>query len=158
MNHSFPDRSVHAGTATLASVLRMNTRLLLNCLQDVSEAHATQRPNERTNSIAFIACHVVDSRFFIARYLGGAVAGMWAAPAPLRTPRLGRALLAQGGVAVALALNYRQVYPDLRPNLVLTAALLSVLLFEVVATAETARFLDQEHLPRPADESAMADR
>jgi uncharacterized damage-inducible protein DinB len=48
----------------------MNTRLLLNCLQDVSEAHATQRPNERTNSIAFIACHVVDSRFFIARYLG----------------------------------------------------------------------------------------
>jgi len=70
MSHAHFDGSAHAGAATLASVLRLNTRLLLNCLVDVSEAHATERPNGRTNSMSFIACHLVDSRYFIARYLG----------------------------------------------------------------------------------------
>lgn len=71
-----------------------------------------------------------------ARFTGGWIAGNHVAPAPLRSPRLGRALLAQGGVAVALAVNYTQVRPDLNPDLILTAALVSVLLFEIVASRE----------------------
>jgi hypothetical protein len=42
---------------------------------------------------------------------------------------------------VAIAVNYAQVRPDLNPRLVLTATLLSVLLFEVVASREAAAFV-----------------
>jgi hypothetical protein len=76
-----------------------------------------------------------------ARFLGGAVAGSQVAPAELRAPGLGRGLLALGGLGVALALNYGQVYPDLHPRLVLTATLLAVLLFEIVASREAASFV-----------------
>jgi hypothetical protein len=49
--------------------------------------------------------------------------------------------LALGGLGVALALNYGQVYPDLHPRLVLTATLLAVLLFEIVASREASAFI-----------------
>jgi hypothetical protein len=52
-----------------AAVLRLNTRLLLNCLADVSEQHAQERANDRTNSMTFIAIHLVESRHTIAQYL-----------------------------------------------------------------------------------------
>ena len=42
---------------------------------------------------------------------------------------------------MAIALNYSQVHPDLNPRLILTATLLSVLLFEMVANGEAAAFL-----------------
>jgi hypothetical protein len=71
-----------------------------------------------------------------ARFGGGWVAGAGVAPPELRSPRLGRALLAQGGLAVALAVNYTQVHPDLNADLILTATLVSVLLFEIVASRE----------------------
>ena len=54
----------------LGGILRLNTRLYLNCIADVSDADARRRPNERTNSLAFIACHVLDARHYLARYLG----------------------------------------------------------------------------------------
>lgn len=76
-----------------------------------------------------------------ARYFGGRVAGMHVAPPELRTPGLARGLLAQGGIGVAIAVNYAQVRPDLNPRLVLTATLLSVLLFEVVASREATAFV-----------------
>ncbi len=76
-----------------------------------------------------------------ARYFGGRIAGMHVAPPEMRTPGLARGLLAQGGIGVAIAVNYAQVRPDLNPRLVLTATLLSVLLFEVVASRESAAFL-----------------
>jgi hypothetical protein len=66
---------------------------------------------------------------------------MHVAPPEMRTPGLARGLLAQGGIGVAIAVNYAQVRPDLNPRLVLTATLLSVLLFEVVASRESAAFL-----------------
>jgi hypothetical protein len=72
----------------------------------------------------------------LARLVGGWLAGTQVAPAELQTPRLGRALLAQGGIAVALAVNYTQVHPELNPDLILTATLVSVLLFEIVASRE----------------------
>jgi MFS family permease len=76
-----------------------------------------------------------------ARYIGGRVAGLHVAPPELRTRGLARGLLAQGGIGVAIAVNYAQVRPDLNPRLVLTATLLSVLLFEVVASREAAAFV-----------------
>jgi hypothetical protein len=76
-----------------------------------------------------------------ARFLGGAIAGTHVAPRELRAPGLGRGLLALGGLGVALAVNYGQVYPDLHPRLVLTATLLAVLLFEIVANREASAFI-----------------
>ena len=76
-----------------------------------------------------------------ARFLGGAIAGGHVAPPDMRAPGLGRGLLAQGGIGVALALNYGQVYSDFHPRLVLTATLLAVLLFEIVASREASAFL-----------------
>jgi hypothetical protein len=77
-----------------------------------------------------------------ARFFGGRVAGELVAPPELRTPRLARGLLAQGGLAVAMAVNYTQVRPDLNPRLILTATLLSVLLFEAVAGREGAALVE----------------
>ena len=76
-----------------------------------------------------------------ARFLGGAIAGAHVAPPELRTKGLGRGLLALGGLGVALAVNYGQVYPDLHSRLVLTATLLAVLLFEIVAGREASAFI-----------------
>ncbi|HZA92661.1 MAG TPA: hypothetical protein VE420_08540, partial [Gemmatimonadales bacterium] len=76
-----------------------------------------------------------------ARFSGGWVAGALSAPPPLRMPWLGRALLAQGGIAVALAVNYTQVRPDLNGDLILTATLVSVLLFDIVASREVSQLV-----------------
>jgi hypothetical protein len=85
--------------------------------------------------LLFIAPLFVIVRL-VARFIGGWTAGTLVAPPELRNPRLGRALLAQGGIAVALAVNYTQIRPDLNPDLILTATLVSILLFEIVATRE----------------------
>src|SRR4051794_19028307 len=77
-----------------------------------------------------------------ARFFGGRVAGLLVAPPALRTPAMARGLLSQGGIGVAIALNYTQVWPDLNPRTLLTAALLSILLFELVAGREAASLLD----------------
>lgn len=53
-----------------ASVVCLNTRLFHNCLVDVSDEKALRRPTGTTNSLAFVACHLVDSRHFVARFLG----------------------------------------------------------------------------------------
>src|SRR3954470_11704178 len=76
---------------------------------------------------------------FVLVRLAARLVGGWVAGTRLRAfskPRLGRALLAQGGLAVALAINYTQVHPELNSDVVLTAALVSVLLFEIVAGRE----------------------
>jgi hypothetical protein len=72
----------------------------------------------------------------VARFVAGRVAGDLVAPPALGGHRMARGLLAQGGLAVAIAVNYTQVRPDLNPRLILTATLLSVLLFEIVAGRE----------------------
>ena len=59
--------SAAAGLATAAD---LNTRLFRNCLLDVSDADAIRRPSDAVNSIGFIACHVLDARHFLARFLG----------------------------------------------------------------------------------------
>jgi hypothetical protein len=97
--------------------------------------------------LLFIAPLFVIIRL-MTRFIGGSVAGALVAPPELRNPRLGRALLAQGGVAVALAINYTQVRADLNPDLILTATLVSVLLFEIVASREAGEVVAQA----PVDE------
>jgi hypothetical protein len=111
--------------------------------------------------LLFIAPAFVVIRL-AARFFGGWMAGMHVAPPDFRTPGLARGLLAQGGIGVAIAVNYAQVRPDLNPRLVLTATLLSVLLFEVVAGRESAAFLatlepDTPKAP-PTTEPAPAER
>jgi MFS family permease len=81
-----------------------------------------------------------------ARFLGGWVAGGLVAPPELRYPHLGRALLAQGGIAVALAVNYTQVRPDLNADVILTATLVSVLLFDIVASREAGQVIAKASL------------
>jgi hypothetical protein len=98
--------------------------------------------------LLFIAPLFVIIRL-MTRFIGGFAAGALVAPPELRNPRLARALLAQGGVAVALAVNYTQVRPDLNPDLILTATLVSVLLFEIVASREAGEVVAQA----PVDES-----
>ncbi|HEX7337717.1 MAG TPA: hypothetical protein VF252_10965 [Gemmatimonadales bacterium] len=88
-----------------------------------------------------------------ARFVGGFVAGGLAAPAPIRNPQMGRALLAQGGIAVALAVNYTQIRPDLNPDLILTATLVSVLLFEIVASREAGEVVARSAAAQPGQGS-----
>ena len=54
----------------LHATLRLNTRLLLNCLDGLDESVGHSRPNEHTNSIGFIAAHLVDARHLLARMIG----------------------------------------------------------------------------------------
>jgi uncharacterized damage-inducible protein DinB len=54
----------------LARTLELNTRLLLNALDGVDDEAARKRPDDRTNHIAFLACHLVDARHFLARAIG----------------------------------------------------------------------------------------
>ena len=63
--------------APLAGILRLNTRLLRNCLDGLTDEQAGLRPTTGINSAAFVAAHVADSRYFALRILGAA------APSPL---------------------------------------------------------------------------
>jgi len=54
----------------LARMCALNTTLFTNCLEDVTDEQAVQRPSERGNSIAFLAVHVTDARFYLAAQLG----------------------------------------------------------------------------------------
>ena len=53
----------------LADIFRVNTGLLKNCLDGIDDATATRRPNDDTNSMAFVAAHLVDARYFLAKQL-----------------------------------------------------------------------------------------
>jgi hypothetical protein len=124
--------------ANSGSAHRDVTRLLLNTERPVYLAlliFAGAAWSPSSPELLFVAPLFVIVRLG-ARLLGGWVAGALVAPPELRTPRLGRALLAQGGIAVALAVNYTQVRPDLNADLILTATLVSVLLFDIVASRE----------------------
>jgi uncharacterized damage-inducible protein DinB len=54
----------------LAAILRLNTRLLLNCLDGLTDQTAQARHGSGVNSATFIAAHVTDSRFYLLRMLG----------------------------------------------------------------------------------------
>jgi hypothetical protein len=43
-------------------LLGLNTRLFMNCLEDVTDELAQRRVAADTNSLAFIGCHLVGAR------------------------------------------------------------------------------------------------
>jgi uncharacterized damage-inducible protein DinB len=59
-----------ARLAPLATILDLNTDLLLNALDGVSEGESHHRLEGGGNSIAFLAAHLTDSRHFLASRLG----------------------------------------------------------------------------------------
>lgn len=56
--------------APLHAILELNTDLLLNCLEGLSDEEALRRLPGGGNSIAFLAAHLTDSRHFLAQRLG----------------------------------------------------------------------------------------
>ena len=56
--------------APLAEMLRLNTRLYRNCLAGLADDRACVRPSSTTNSAAFVAAHLVDSRYYLLNSIG----------------------------------------------------------------------------------------
>ena len=56
--------------AALSDMLRLNTKLFRNCLDGLSDEAARVRPSSSTNNAAFVAAHLVDSRFYLLKALG----------------------------------------------------------------------------------------
>lgn len=56
--------------APLAALYDLNTDLLLNCLEGLSDAEAQRRLAAGGNSVTFLAGHLVDSRHFLISRLG----------------------------------------------------------------------------------------
>ena len=54
----------------LHAMLRLHTRLFLNCFDEVSDETARLRPNDSTSSMAFIALHMHDARHYLAKFIG----------------------------------------------------------------------------------------
>jgi hypothetical protein len=54
----------------LLQFLDLNTKLFRNCLDGISDEVAQRQPNPETNSVAFLACHVIDAREYLAQLLG----------------------------------------------------------------------------------------
>ncbi|MBM4185976.1 MAG: DinB family protein [Gemmatimonadetes bacterium] len=59
------------GAETLWGLVGLNSALFRNCLVGLTEEQARTRPNGSTNSVAFVAGHLVESRAWTVRYLGG---------------------------------------------------------------------------------------
>jgi hypothetical protein len=89
-------------------------------------------------SVAFVGIRL------FARLVGGRAGGTAAHDPLLRAPRMWRALLGQGALGVAIAVNYTQVDTAPLREVTLTATVLSILLFEWVSAAESARALPAE--------------
>lgn len=61
---------MEAALVPLASILELNTDLLLNCLTGLSEAEAQTRLPGGGNSITFLAAHLTDTRHYLVTQLG----------------------------------------------------------------------------------------
>src|ERR1700741_3295537 len=61
---------MHPAAAPLATILRLDTRLFHACLEEMDDVAARRRPTPATNSAAFVALHLVDSRHYLARMIG----------------------------------------------------------------------------------------
>jgi uncharacterized damage-inducible protein DinB len=56
--------------APLAGIFELNTDLLLNCLDGLSQTEAQRRLDGGGNSIIFLAAHLADTRHFLLGRLG----------------------------------------------------------------------------------------
>jgi uncharacterized damage-inducible protein DinB len=53
----------------LATILKLNTRLFLNCLDGVTAEKLQSQPAPDVNHIGLIACHVIDARCYLLKLL-----------------------------------------------------------------------------------------
>ncbi|MEZ0336209.1 MAG: DinB family protein [Gemmatimonadales bacterium] len=60
---------MESAVAPLAAVLELNTDLLLNCLEGLTDGEAQRRLAAGGNSVVFLAAHLADSRHFLAARL-----------------------------------------------------------------------------------------
>jgi len=58
------------GLVPTAELFALHTRLFINSIVDLDDGAAAVRPNDRTNSMAFIGGHLVETRAWTARLLG----------------------------------------------------------------------------------------
>lgn len=56
--------------APLAELLRINRKLFNNCLDGLAEEQAMLRPAPDANSAAYVAAHMVESRYYMLAQLG----------------------------------------------------------------------------------------
>lgn len=61
---------MEAAVAPLAALFELNTDLLLNCLDGLSDAEARQCLAAGGNSVTYLAAHLTDTRHFLAGRLG----------------------------------------------------------------------------------------
>lgn len=61
---------MHDSIVALHEQFMLNTRLFLNCLDGVDDDAALSRPGPESNPIAFVACHLLDARSYLARFVG----------------------------------------------------------------------------------------
>lgn len=54
----------------LISIFNVNSMLLLNTFNDVTEELSLKRPNKKTNSMMFLLLHTIDARYFMLKELG----------------------------------------------------------------------------------------
>jgi uncharacterized damage-inducible protein DinB len=54
----------------LASIFLLNTDLVLNCIEDMSEDIASRRADGSANSASYLVAHLTDTRHFLAAWLG----------------------------------------------------------------------------------------
>jgi len=59
-----------ASLGPLRKTLNLNTRLFLSAVDGVDETTSLSRPNANTNHIAFIGCHLIESRHYLASCAG----------------------------------------------------------------------------------------
>lgn len=61
---------MHPTLVPVAASFRLHTRLFHNCIDGVDDEAARRRISERSNSLAFIALHLVSARHLAARMVG----------------------------------------------------------------------------------------
>lgn len=61
------------GLRPIADIFALNTDLIVNCLDGVTEAQANQRLVGGGNSIAFLLAHLTDARHYVASLVGAPV-------------------------------------------------------------------------------------
>jgi uncharacterized damage-inducible protein DinB len=61
---------MHPSVLPIAAAFRLNTELLLNCLDGVSEEQVRSMPAGRCNHMAFLTAHLVESRYHALSLMG----------------------------------------------------------------------------------------
>jgi uncharacterized damage-inducible protein DinB len=61
---------MHPSIIPLAAIFRLNTQLILNCLEGLDEDHAQRRWGTQLNSIAFLLAHLTETRHYLAELAG----------------------------------------------------------------------------------------